>query len=108
MGNEDFRRELNSAIDNISGSPSHGLRDRVRSRLIETPSRGGPFWIAGVAAVTIAVLIVGILFVINPNRNNAIIGGVGQVSPSPSASPSATTPPRPSPSPCPASPPCPA
>ena len=52
MGNEDFRRELNNAIDNISGSPSHGLRDRVRSRLIETPSRGGPFWIAGVATVT--------------------------------------------------------
>ena len=108
MGNEDFRRELNNAIDNISGSPSHGLRDRVRSRLIETPSRGGPFWIAGVAAVTIAVLIVGILFVINPNRNNPIIGGVGQVSPSPSASPTATTSPSPSPSASPAASPTPA
>src|SRR2546426_12593402 len=108
MGNEDFRRELNNAIDNISGSPSQGLRDRVRSRVIETPSRGGPFRIAGVAAVTIAVLIVGLLLAVNPNRNNANIGGGGHVRPRPTASPSGTTSPSPSPSASPAASPTPA
>ncbi len=108
MGNEDFRRELNNAIDNISGSPSQGLRDRVRSSLIESPHRGGPFWIAGVATVTIAVLIVGILFVINPNRNNPITGGVGHSIPSPSVAPSTSTSPSSSPSTSPSAAPTPA
>ncbi len=102
MSNEDFRRELNNAIDDISGSPSHGLRDRVRSALIETAPRGGPFWIAGAAALVMAVLIVGILFVVNPNRNGPITGGVGPSSPSPSLSPSPSSSPSASPTASPA------
>jgi len=102
LSNEDFRRELNNAIDNISGSPSHGLRDRVRSSLIETAPRGGPFWIAGAAALVMAVLIVGILFVVNPNRNGPITGGVGPSSPSPSLSPSPSSSPSASPTASPA------
>jgi hypothetical protein len=103
MSNEDFRREINSAIDSISGSPSPALRDRVRSSLAEAPERRGPFWVAGVAAVLMAAVIVGILFVINPNRLGSIAPGGTAASPSPSAVAVASPTPSPTPSPSPVS-----
>jgi hypothetical protein len=90
---EDFRREIGSAFDAISGSPSPALSDRVRSSLAEAPDRHGPIWIAGLAAAVIAVLLVAVL-ANSLNRHQPIIP-VGPAA-SPSASPS--TSPAPSPS----------
>jgi hypothetical protein len=94
MTREDFRRELGNAFDSISGSPSPALSDRVRSSLAEAPERrGGPIWIAGLAAAVIAVLLVAVLVVANPlNRHQPVVPGV------PAASPSASPAPSPSPS----------
>ncbi len=50
MSNDDFRRELNNTFDQMSGSPSPGLRDRVRSGIAQAPEARGPFWIATVAS----------------------------------------------------------
>ena len=96
MSNEDFRRELNQAFDQMSGNPSPALRDRVRSAVGEATSARGPYWIAGVAAAVIAALIVGVLWVNSPLRPSP--STAGPVS-SPSASPSASPSPSPSPSP---------
>ena len=87
MPNDDFRRELNNAFDRISGAPSHDLSARVRAAVVDAPERRGPVWLAGVAAVAIAALIVGALFVVGPLRSHqpTIPGGVGS-SPTPSAS----------------------
>jgi hypothetical protein len=90
---EDFRREIGSAFDAISGSPSPALSDRVRSALADVPERRGPIWIAGLAAAVIAVLLVGALVVVN-NRHQPLVP-VGPAT-SPSASPA--TSPAPSPS----------
>ena len=92
MGNDDFRHELNRAFDEVSGSPSPALSDRVRSAVTHAPDARGPYWIAGVAAAVIAVLIVGVLFVANPLRRPTGPVGAGQPSPtgSQSASPSAS------------------
>ena len=100
MPNDDFRRDLNNAFDRISGSPSSDLAGRVRNALVDAPERRGPAWLAGVAAVAIAALVVGALFVVGPLRGHTptVPGGVGS-SPSPSAS--ATPPATPSPSPSP-------
>lgn len=87
MSNDDFRRELNSVLDDVSGSPSSGLRDRVRSAVAQAPEARAPYWIAGVAAVVIAVLIVGVLFVANPFKRPSSVGGV---LPTPSATPTET------------------
>ncbi|HKW60628.1 MAG TPA: hypothetical protein VJR46_12825 [Candidatus Dormibacteraeota bacterium] len=87
MSNEDFRRELNRAFDDVTGSPSSNLSDRVRSAVGEAPRVREPYWIAGVAAAVIAVLIVGVLFVANPFRQApSTAGSVHSPSPSPSAS----------------------
>jgi hypothetical protein len=86
VSNDDFRRELNSAFDDVSGPPSSGLRDRVRSAVTEAPEPRGHYWIAGVAACVIAVLIVGVLFVANPFKNGPSLVGPGP-SPSPSGQP---------------------
>lgn len=96
MSNENFRRELNQAFDQMSGPPSPGLRDRVRSRLGEATPARGPYWIAGVAAAVMAALIVGVLWVNSPLRPSP--STAGPVS-SPSVSPSASPSPSPSPSP---------
>ena len=99
MTREDFRRELGSAFDAISGSPSPALSDRVRSALQEVPERRGPTWIAYLAAAAIALLLIGVLFVANPlNRRQP-----GPVSPasSPSATPSSSPAPSPNPTPSP-------
>ena len=68
MPNENFRNELGHAFEEMSGSPSAALPDRVRSSLATAPEQRGPFWIAGIAAALIAVLLVGILVVANNGR----------------------------------------
>jgi hypothetical protein len=92
MTREDFRREIGSAFDSISGSPSPALSDRVRAALVEAPERRGPaVWIGALAAAVIAVILVGILLVANPlNRGPLAPGGGGTKTPvpSPSANPS--------------------
>lgn len=91
MSNENFRREVNSAFDQISGAPSPSLRDRVRSSIGQAPEARGPFWIAGVAAAVMAALVVGILFVANPLHRPSISHGPPPVvATSPSAAPSGT------------------
>jgi len=94
--NDDFKRELNNAIDDVSGAPSSGMRDRVRSAITEAQPERSTYWIAAVAACVITALIVGILYVNNPFRRP--VGTVNPgATPSPSASPS--TQPTPSPTP---------
>ena len=66
MTNENFRRELNQVIDDMAGSPSAALSDRVRSSVAAAPEQRGPFWIAGLAAAIIAALVVGVLLVADP------------------------------------------
>jgi len=95
VSNDDFRRELNNTLDQMSGSPSPALRDRVRSSIAEAPQARGPFWIAAVAAGVIAVLIVGVLFVANPMRRPTSNVGVGAPTASPSASPNLSPSPTP-------------
>jgi hypothetical protein len=97
---QNFRRDLNKELDAISGTPSPALSARVRSALDQDrPARTGPFWMAGVAAGLIAVIVVGVLVASNLGRHTAIGPAV---IPSPSPSPSATTSPSPKPSPSPA------
>jgi hypothetical protein len=94
---QDFRRDIKRELDAISGSPSPALSARVRSALEqERPARTGPFWMAGVAATLIAVIVVGVLVVSNLGRHTAI-GPATIPSPSPSPSAVATTTPSPSP-----------
>ena len=95
MSNEDFRRDLNRAFDDLSGSPSSNLSDRVRSAVGDAPRAREPYWIAGVAAAVIAVLIVSVLFVFNPFREPT--SSVGGVQTSPTPSPSVTVSPQASP-----------
>jgi hypothetical protein len=96
MSNDDFRRELNIAFDDIAGSPSRVLRDRVRSSLRQAPELRGQYWVAAVAAGVIAVLVVAVLLVANlPKAPSPITGGA----PGPTATPSPTGSPTPSPSP---------
>lgn len=66
MTNENFRRELGHVFDEMAGSPSGALPDRVRSSLANVPEQRGAYWLAGVAAVVIALIVVGVLFVGNP------------------------------------------
>jgi hypothetical protein len=97
--NENFRRELGHAFDEMAGSPSAALPDRVRSSLANVPEQKGPYWIAGVVAVVIALVVIGVLFVGNPlNHQPAkIVPGAG-ASPTPSVaqSPSPGSSPTPS------------
>jgi hypothetical protein len=91
MPNENFRREIGHVFDEMTGSPSAALPDRVRSSLVVAPEQRGPFWIAGVAAAVIAAMVVGIIVVGNLNRPQSRVLPVG--APSPSSSPT----PEPSP-----------
>ncbi len=95
--NEDFRRELNNVFDEVSGSPSPALRDRVRSAITEAPAERSTYWIAAVAACLITALIVGILYVNNPFRRPVPVGPGPTpsliVSPSPEVSPTPSLPP---------------
>jgi hypothetical protein len=101
MSNDNFRRELGQVFDDMTGTPSAALPDRVRSSVAVAPEWRGPFWIAGLAAAVVAAVVVGVLFVANPlNRPANTIGPGAGSSPSPAAaSPSAS----PSGSPTPAS-----
>jgi hypothetical protein len=95
VSNEDFRRELGQAFDDMTGSHSAALPDRVRSSLAQAPEQRGPYWIAGVAAALIAVVVIGVLVVANPlNRHALVVPGTGS-----SPTPSATTQPSPTASP---------
>ena len=87
MTNENFRRELGHVFDEIAGSPSGALPDRVRSSLSTLPEQRGPYWIAGVAAALIAAIVVGLLVVANLNRNPTAVVPGALPTPSPSASP---------------------
>jgi hypothetical protein len=75
MTNENFKRELGSVFDEMAGSPSSALPDRVRSSLAHVPEQRGPYWIAGVAAALIALVVIGVLFVANPlkHQQNKIV-----------------------------------
>jgi hypothetical protein len=95
--NDNFRRELGHVFDEIAGSPSAALPDRVRSSLTQTLERRGPFWIAGIAAALIAAVVVSLLVVANLNRHQTSLvpGTLPRASPSasptsPTASPSAS------------------
>ena len=90
MPNESFRRELGHVIDEITGSHSAALPDRVRSSIAEAPEQRGPFWIAGIAAAVIAALVVGVLVVVNLNRPETKVQPVGVPTSSPSVSASPT------------------
>jgi hypothetical protein len=91
---ESFRDEISKEFDAISGPPRPALSARVRSALAETrPAPTGPFWMAGVAAALIALIIVGALLVSNFNRRPTGIVPGGQ----PTASPYTTFSPAPTP-----------
>jgi hypothetical protein len=79
MTNENFRRELGHVFDEMAGSPSSALPDRVRSSLANVPEQRGPYWIAGVAAALIAVVVIAVLFVGNPLKHQPtpIVPGTG-------------------------------
>jgi hypothetical protein len=87
MPNENFRRELGHVFDEMTGSPTAALPDRVRSSLAVAPEQRGPFWIAGIAAAVIAALVIAVLVVANPlNRPTTPAGPGAGSSPSPAAS----------------------
>ncbi|HXL17990.1 MAG TPA: hypothetical protein VN961_10775, partial [Streptosporangiaceae bacterium] len=66
MSRESFRRDLNRELDAISGSPSPALSSRVRAALNQpAPARPAPFWVAGLAAVLIAAIVIGLFVVAN-------------------------------------------
>ena len=97
MSNENFRRELNATFDQMTGSPSASLRDRVRSSIAQAPdARRGRYWIAAAAACVIGVVIVGVLFMSNPLNRRPSTAGPG---PQATSTPSTATSPGPSPSP---------
>jgi hypothetical protein len=89
MTNENFKRELGSVFDEMAGSPSSALPDRVRSSLSNVPEQRGPYWIAVVAAAAIALVVIGVLFAGGPlNHRTTVVPGAG---PSPTPSAHATT-----------------
>ena len=90
MSNENFRRELNQVFDEVAGSPSSNLRDRVRSAVTTPHDTRGPYWIAGVAAAAIALLIVGVLLIAGPLRGPITPVGPAHSTPSPAVSPVAS------------------
>lgn len=90
MGREDFRRELRDGFESISGAPDAGLPARVHAALVEAPEKRGPVWVAGLAAVLMGALIVGLLYVAGPLRQQAPIPGLIP-SPSPAALPTSDT-----------------
>ena len=92
MSNEEFRRELNSVFDDVSGSPSSNLPDRVRSAIANPPEVRGPYWIAAVAAAVIAVLIIGVFYVAGPLKPPSTVGGAHPTpSPTLTATPTSDT-----------------
>jgi hypothetical protein len=96
MSDENFRRDLNRVFDEVAGSPSSNLRERVRTAVVATPERRGTYWIAAVAAVVIATLLVGVLVVSGPLRRGVTPVAAPQATPSPQVTPSAEQTPSPS------------
>jgi hypothetical protein len=96
MRNEDFRRELTRVFDDVSGSPSSDLSDRVRSAVASAPEAPRAYWVAAVAAGVIAALLIGVLVANNPLRRSTAPVGAAP-SPVPSASVAASPAPSPSP-----------
>jgi hypothetical protein len=94
MTNENFRRELGNVFDEMAGSPSSALPDRVRSSLANVPEQARPYWIAGVAAAVIALVVIGVLFVGNPlNRQPArTVPGAASSPTAPATAPATATP----------------
>lgn len=88
MGREDFRRQLRDTFESISGPPDLDLSSRVHAALVEAPERHGAIWIAGLAATLIAALIIGLLFLAGPLRQQPPIPGL---IPTPSPSPLSTS-----------------
>jgi hypothetical protein len=86
MSREDFRSDLRSAFESISGPSSPSLSARVHEALVDAPERRGPVWLAGVAVAVIAVILVGILFVAGPLSHSQVIPPVPGGSPSPASS----------------------
>src|ERR1700682_97777 len=102
MTNENFRREIGHVFDEMAGSPSSALPDRVRSSLAHVPEQRGPYWIAGLAAALIAAVVIGVLVVANPlNRPaNTVAPGAGtNSSPTPGPTPGPTLSPEAPPNP---------
>jgi hypothetical protein len=91
--NDNFRRELSRVFDDVSGSPSPDLSDRVRSAVASAPEAARTYWVAAVAAGVIAVLLIGVLVANNPLRRST-----GPVGAAPSATPSASVVGSPTPS----------
>jgi hypothetical protein len=98
VGNENFRRELGHVFDDLAGSPSSALPDRVRSSIAAAPERREPYWIAGVAATVIAAVVIGVLVVALNHRPTTVVPGAG-TSPTPAASASPSAVPSASPTP---------
>jgi hypothetical protein len=98
MSDENFRRDLNRVFDEVAGSPSSNLRERVRTAVVATPERRGTYWIAAVAAVVIATLLVGVLVVSGPLRRGLTPVAAPQATPSPQVTPSAEQTPSATPS----------
>jgi hypothetical protein len=92
MTNENFRRELGHVFDEMTGSPTAALPDRVRSSLANVPEQRAPFWIAGVAAAVIAAMVVGIVVVGNFKRPQTKVLPVGVLTPSLSPAPEPSPP----------------
>jgi hypothetical protein len=92
MSRESFRRDINREFDAISGPPSPSLSARVRGALTEArPAQTAPYWMAGLAAALIAVIVIGVLVVANLNKHPVgEVPGSGPGSPSPVATPAVT------------------
>jgi hypothetical protein len=97
MSDENFRRDLNQVFDEVAGSPSSNLRERVRTAVVAAPERRGLYWIAAVAAVVIATLLVGVLVVSGPLRRGISPIAAPQTTASPQATPSPEATPSPQP-----------
>jgi hypothetical protein len=89
MSDENFRRDLNQIFDEVAGSPSSNLRHRVRSAVTAAPEPRGFYWIAGVAAAVIAILVVGVFLIAGPLRGPISPVGPAPSAPTPAASPTA-------------------
>jgi hypothetical protein len=87
MSDENFRRDLNQVFDEVAGSPSSNMRDRVRNAVSAPPAARGAYWIAAVAAAVIAILLVGVLLINGPMRGSQSPAGLPRPTPSHGASP---------------------
>jgi hypothetical protein len=93
LSRESFRKDLQRALDQMTGSPSSSLSDRVRSAVDQAPEERAPMWIAGAAAVLVAAIVIGLLVIGNPFKPPTVGVGPG---PTPSARPSPSPSPTPS------------